>query len=189
MNRRSALTSLAAAALLAHLAGPRRAAAAASGEAWDFSFTDIDGKPLDMAQFRGKAVLVVNTASRCGFTGQYDGLQKLWTEYRDKGLVVLGVPSDDFNQELASEAAVKDFCEMNYGIDFPMTAITHVRGSLRHPFYAWAERSLGPDAAPRWNFHKVLVGPDGKAVAAFGTGVEPMSAKVVSAIEKTLGAG
>jgi glutathione peroxidase len=189
MTRRAAFASVAAAAVLACFAGPRRAAAQnAQTTAHDFAFLDIDGAPLRLNQFAGKAILVVNTASRCGFTGQYDGLQTLWTEYRDRGLVVLGVPSDDFNQELSSEAEVKDFCEMNFGIDFPMTSITRIRGASKHPFYAWAERALGRENAPRWNFHKYLIGPDGRAVTAFGTGVEPTSAKIRSAIEKTLAA-
>ena len=158
--------------------------------AHDFGFENIDGGPLDLAQFRGRPVLVVNTASRCGFTGQYDGLQALWTRYRDRGLVVLGVPSDDFGgQELDSEAAVKEFCETNFSIDFPMTTITKVRGAGAHPFYRWAEQALGSARAPKWNFHKYLVDGDGKLVAAFGTGVEPDSAQVRGAVEKLLPAG
>lgn len=186
MTRR-ALLSLAAAALLAGIAGPRRAAAQnAEALAHDFAFLDIDGGPMRLNQFAGKTLLVVNTASQCGFTGQYDGLQKLWTDYRARGLVVIGVPSDDFNQELRSEAAVKSFCETNFSIDFPMTSITRIRGDGQHPFYAWAERALGPKKAPRWNFHKYLIGPDGRAVDAFGTSVEPLSPQITSAIEKLL---
>lgn len=185
MHRRS-LLALGALALLAHAAGPRVARAAAGGGAYDFAFTDIDGAPMPLSQFAGKPLLVVNTASRCGFTGQYDGLQALWTRYRDRGLVVIGVPSDAYNQELSSDAAVKDFCETNYSVDFPMTAITEIKGPRAHPFYAWAAQALGPSNAPRWNFHKYLIDGEGRAVAAFGTSVEPMSAKVVSAVEKLL---
>lgn len=189
MTRR-ALLSLACTAVIAALAGPRRSAAQnLEATAHDFAFLDIEGAPMRMNQFAGKVVLVVNTASRCGFTGQYDGLQTLWSSYRDRGLVVLGVPSDDFNQELGTEAAVKQFCEMNFGIDFPMTSITRVRGNGRHPFYDWAERALGAQKAPRWNFHKYLIGPDGRAADAFGTSVEPLSPKVTSAIERLLPAG
>jgi glutathione peroxidase len=162
-------------------------AARAAGSAHDFAFTDIDGAPLPLSQFAGRTVLVVNTASRCGFTYQYDGLQALYDRYRERGLVVLGVPSDDFGgQELATEAEVKEFCEVNFAIDFPMTEITRVRGSARHPFYAWAEEVLGPDNAPGWNFHKYLVGPDGALIRAFGTGTPPDSAKIIAAVEAQL---
>ena len=166
-------------------AQPRPSAAAAHG----FGFTDIDGNPMPLAQFKGRPLLVVNTASRCGFTGQYEGLQTLWTRYRDRGLVVIGVPSDDFRQELSSESAVKNFCELNYGVDFPLTEITHVRGPQAHPFYAWAAQVMGPRLAPRWNFHKYLVDGDGRLVAAFATGVEPLSRTVTDAVERLLPRG
>ena len=186
MNRRN-LFALAAFALIARAAVPRAASAAAVGaSAHDFAFTDIDGAPMPLSQFAGKALLVVNTASRCGFTGQYAGLQALWKRYRDKGLVVIGVPSDAYNQELSGDAAVKDFCETNYSVDFPLTAITEIKGPRAHPFYAWAAQALGPMNAPRWNFHKYLIDGEGRAAAAFGTSVEPMSAKVLSAVDKVL---
>lgn len=187
MHRRS-LLALGALALVARAVAPR-AAAAGAATAHDFAFTDIDGAPMPLARFAGKPLLVVNTASRCGFTGQYAGLQGLWERYRDRGLVVIGVPSDAFNQELSTDAAVKDFCEMNYSVDFPLTQITEIRGPRAHPFYAWAAQALGPSNAPRWNFHKYLIDGEGRAVAAFGTSVEPTSAKVVSAVEKLLGGG
>lgn len=157
--------------------------------AHDFGFAGIDGAPLDLGQFRGRPMLVVNTASRCGFTYQYDALQKLYDTYRDRGLVVIGVPSNDFRQELADAAAVKNFCEVNFNIDFPLTDITAVRGPGAHPFYAWAAKTLGPDKAPGWNFHKYLVGPDGRLVASFGTGTEPMAPAVRAAIEALLPQG
>lgn len=182
------------AALATGLAGAALAGSAPKGDggktAHDFSFEAIDGGPLDLAQFRGRPILVVNTASRCGYTGQYDGLQALWTRYRERGLVVLGVPSDDFGgQELASEAAVKSFCETNFAIDFPMTKITKVRGAGAHPFYVWAEQALGGARAPKWNFHKYLVDGEGRLTAAFATGVEPDSARVRDAVEKLLPTG
>jgi glutathione peroxidase len=187
MSRRSGLMALAAVGVLAAMAGPRRARAqGAETTAHDFAFLDIDGAPLRLNQFAGKAMLVVNTASRCGYTGQYDGLQQLWTQYRDRGLVVIGVPSDEFNQELSSEDAIRDFCEANFGIDFPMTSITRLRGTDRHPFYAWAERALGRENAPRWNFHKYLIDGQGRAVAAFPSRVEPMSRQMISAVEALL---
>ncbi|MEO1491514.1 MAG: glutathione peroxidase [Pseudomonadota bacterium] len=155
--------------------------------AHDFAFESIDGGPLPLSQYAGRPVLVVNTASRCGFTYQYDGLQALYDTYRDQGLVVLGVPSDDFGgQELATEAEVKQFCEVNFAIDFPMTEITRVRGEGQHPFYAWAEDVLGPRNAPGWNFHKYLVGPDGTLLEAFGTSTKPEDASVLRAVEAQL---
>jgi glutathione peroxidase len=180
-------TFLAAAGVM--LAGGTSAVRAreSSRRAHEFSFTDIDGAPMPLAQFEGRPLLVVNTASRCGFTGQYDGLQTLWERYRDRGLVVIGVPSDDFRQELDSNAAVKDFCEMNYGIDFPMTGITSVKGARAHPFYAWAADVMG--LAPRWNFHKYLVDGNGRLVASFATPVEPTSRQVTDAVEQVLARG
>lgn len=159
--------------------------------AHDFAFAGIDGGLLPLKRFAGQPVLVVNTASRCGFTYQYDGLQALYDRYRDRGLVVLGVPSDDFGgQELDTEAEVKEFCAVNFAIDFPMTGITPVKGSGAHPFYAWARRELGPEQAPRWNFHKYLVGADGRLLAAFPTATEPTAAAVTEAVETALaGAG
>jgi glutathione peroxidase len=181
MHRRRFVS--AALALSALGGGPVRAETTAH----EFAFPGLEGGALPLADFAGRPVLVVNTASRCGFTYQYEALQALYERYRDRGLVVLGVPSNDFGgQELASEAAVKDFCEVNFGIDFPMTAITRVRGADRHPFYAWAARALGAAQAPRWNFHKYLVGGDGRLAAAFGTGVEPTSARVTAAVEALL---
>ncbi|MEM8793039.1 MAG: glutathione peroxidase [Pseudomonadota bacterium] len=155
--------------------------------AHQFSFTDIDGAPLDLAQFAGRPVMVVNTASRCGFTYQYDGLQALYDEYRERGFVLIGVPSDDFGgQELNTEAEVKHFCEVNFSLDFPLTEITRVRGANAHPFYRWAREELGTAKAPRWNFHKYLIAPDGRLVTAFATGVEPKSPKVTDAVERLL---
>ena len=172
--------ALLAAAPLAALAPP-----AVAASAHDFAFDDIDetGR-ISLGDYAGRPVLVVNTASRCGYTYQYEALQALYDRFRDRGLVVLGVPSDDFNQELASAAEVKDFCAVNFAIDFPMTAITPVTGSAAHPFYRWAAERAGP---PGWNFHKYLVGPDGRLVAAFPTKTEPDAPEVTRAIEALLG--
>ena len=179
MNRRQF------AALLAATAAMPPASRAGQASAHDFAFDDIDeAGELRLADFAGRPVLVVNTASRCGYTYQYDALQALYDRYRDRGLVVLGVPSDDFNQELASAAEVKDFCAVNFAIDFPMTTITPVSGAGAHPFYRWAAERAG---APRWNFHKYLVGPDGQLVAAFPTKTEPDASEVTRAIEALLG--
>jgi glutathione peroxidase len=160
--------------------GTRALAAMPTG---GFSFPSIDGGTIDLADFRGQPVLVVNTASRCAFTPQYDALQALWDEYRDRGLVVLGVPSDSFNQELADAGAVKDFCEANFAIDFPMTDITPVAGAQAHPFYRWA---AGKGVAPRWNFHKILLDGDGEIAASFGTNTKPTSPAIREAIEPLL---
>lgn len=151
--------------------------------AHDFSFTAIEGGPLPMAQFAGKPVLVVNTASRCGFTHQYDGLQALYDRYRDRGLVVLGVPSQDFRQELATSEDVKKFCEVNFGLDFPMTEIESVKGADAHPLFQWlAEQG----AVPRWNFNKFLIDPEGKFVEVYGSSVKPESSKITQQVETVL---
>ena len=155
--------------------------------AYDFTFTAIEGQPLPLASFRGKTVLVVNTASFCGFTRQYAGLQEVWERYRDRGLVVLGVPSNDFGgQEPGTEAEIKEFCEVNFDVDFPLAEKEQVVGPDAHPFYRWAAEQLGAAAAPRWNFHKYLVGPDGRLVAWFPTRTEPTAPEVTEAIEANL---
>lgn len=164
------------------------AAAAATGQtAHEFAFASIEGAPLEMKQYAGKAVLVVNTASRCGFTPQYEGLQTLWDTYKDKGLVVLGVPSGDFGgQELSTSGEIKEFCEVNFAIDFPLTEKTEVSGDNAHPFYAWAGAELGAAAKPRWNFHKYLVGKDGRLITWFSTTTGPSAERVRTAIEAAL---
>jgi glutathione peroxidase len=155
--------------------------------AHDFRFQTIDGGDLPLADFKGKAVLLVNTASLCGFTSQYSGLQDLWTQYRDRGLIVLGVPSDDFGgQELDSAAEVKSFCTINYNIDFPLTDIVHVKGPSAHPYYKWVAEVHGGLAVPRWNFHKHLISPDGHLVDWFVSTTGPASTRLIKAIEKTL---
>ena len=152
-----------------------------------FEFTSIEGAPLPFETFKGKAVLVVNTASFCGFTHQYGELQALWDRYRDQGLVVLGVPSNDFGgQEPGSETEIKHFCEVNFDVDFPLTTKVPVKGAEAHPFYLWAAQVLGPEARPRWNFHKYLIAPDGRLVGWFPTATEPMSKSVLEAIEAQL---
>lgn len=155
--------------------------------AHDFAFDGIAGGEIALADYAGRPVLVVNTASLCGFTPQYEGLQALWERYRDAGLVVVGVPSDNFGgQEYSSAAEVKEFCEVNFSVDFPLAAITDVTGPARHPFYDWAVEMLGARAAPRWNFHKYLVAPDGSLAAWFPTNVSPQDARVIGAIEDAL---
>lgn len=160
---------------------------AAGTTAHDFSFTSIEGEPLPLSQYRGKAVLVVNTASFCGFTPQYEGLQALWDAYRERGLVVLGVPSNDFgSQEPGTSSEIKDFCATNYHITFPLVDKEVVSGSGAHPFYTWARAELGMLAAPKWNFHKYLIAPDGRLVDWFSTATKPGSDKVLKAVEAVL---
>ena len=159
-----------------------------SRNAYDFSFKTISGEPLPFSEFRGKLVMVVNTASECGFTGQYKNLQTVWSRYRDKGFVVLGVPSNDFgNQEPGEEAQIKSFCEVNFDVDFPLTSKVHVTGDDAHPFYRWASDEMGLLAKPRWNFHKYLVGTNGQIVNWFSTPTSPTSEKIIKTIEEHLG--
>lgn len=158
-----------------------------AADAYDFTFTSIDGTPLPLADFRGKTLLVVNTASRCGFTPQYSGLQALWARYRDRGLIVLGVPSNDFGgQEPGTAGEIKEFCAVNFGIDFPLTAKTVVRGEDAHPFYRWASGEVGPLGVPRWNFHKYLISPDGRLTDWFSTTTPPDAERLTRAIEQQL---
>jgi glutathione peroxidase len=155
--------------------------------AYDFEFKSIDGKPLKLSQFEGHPVLIVNTASKCGFTPQYKGLETLWRKHRDRGLVVLGVPSNDFGaQEPGNEAEVKNFCSANYGVTFPMTAKNAVIGANAHPLYKWIAAEAGEAAAPRWNFHKYLIGPKGELAGAFPSKVAPESSTLTEAIEAAL---
>jgi glutathione peroxidase len=161
--------------------------AARAETAHDFAFTSIEGEPLPMQRFAGKAVLLVNTASMCGFTPQYEQLQALWERYRDRGLVVLGVPSDNFGgQEYQDESEIKRFCDVQFGIDFPMTERQDVKGSAAHPLFAWIAGRLEANAEPRWNFHKFLIAPDGEVVAGFPTTTRPDAEPVIAAIEAAL---
>ena len=166
---------------------PANAAETRAQTAWEHSFRAIDEGNLALAQYKGKVLLVVNTASFCGFTHQYAGLQKLWETYEDKGLVVIGVPSNDFgDQEPKAEGEIKTFCEGAFGVTFPLSAKYSVRGANAHPFYKWVTAVLGTSATPRWNFTKILVGRDGVPVASYGSSVTPSSVQLVSAIEREL---
>jgi len=150
----------------------------------DAVFPSIDGGDIALSDFAGQPVLVVNTASQCGFTYQYDGLQALYDRYRDQGLVVLAVPSDDFNQELDSAEEVKEFCEINFNLTLPMTDMTHVRGARAHSFYKDLKAQTG--FAPRWNFNKVLIGTDGQIVETWGSAAKPDRGAIPRAIEALL---
>ena len=164
------------------------ASALGAGLAWadlpDVSFPSIDGGTLYMSDWAGQPVLVVNTASRCAFTQQYEALQKLYDTYRDQGLVVLAVPSDDFRQELGSAQEVKEFCEMTFGIDMPMTDITRITGADAHPLYQEVRVEIG--FVPRWNFNKILLAPDGSVIGTWGSRTAPMSRPVRDAIDSVL---
>ena len=147
----------------------------------------IKGEQKTLADFAGKAVLVVNTASKCGFTPQYKGLEDLWQRYRDQGLVVLGVPCNQFaGQEPGTETEIAEFCTVNFNVDFPMTSKVDVKGEHIHPFYAWAAGELGEAAEPKWNFHKILIGKDGRAIQGFGSRTEPADAALKAAIDQAL---
>jgi len=155
--------------------------------AYDFAFRSIDGGDLPVSRFKGNALLVVNVASQCGLTPQYSGLEALWTARKNEGLVVLGVPANDFGaQEPGSEAEITAFCETRYGVDFPMTAKEHVIGPDAHALYKWVADELGEDAAPKWNFHKYLFGRDGTIAGTFGSRTPPDAPELTSAIDAAL---
>ncbi|MCW3476142.1 glutathione peroxidase [Limobrevibacterium gyesilva] len=152
--------------------------------AWDFSFTSIEDGTLKLADFRGRVLLVTNTASFCGYTYQYEQLEKLHASLQPGGLTVVGVPSQDFNQESASNAEVKQFCEATFGVEFPMAGLSHVRGAQAHPFYRWVKAAK--DWEPQWNFHKVLIGRDGRIRGLFGSADEPAGARLRNAVDAAL---
>lgn len=154
----------------------------------DFTLTGIDGKPMPLSQFDGKVVLLVNTASECGYTPQYEGLEALWTRNKDKGLVIIGVPSNDFGgQEPGQAQEIATFCKVNYGVTFPLTDKTVVKGSGAHPIYQWAGEKAGMLGRPKWNFHKYLFGRDGQFIDWFSTQTTPEGPKISKAVETALG--
>ena len=153
---------------------------------YDFKIKSISGELIDFKEYKDKAVLVVNTASYCGFTKQYEDLQKLWEKYETKGLIVLGIPSGSFNQEKKTNEEVKKFCEVNFNINFPITAITDVKGKNAHEIFKWAEKNYGKSAIPKWNFHKILINKEGKVEDTFSSLTKPMSQKIISKIDKLI---
>lgn len=159
---------------------------ARADDAFDYAFTSIEGEALPLERYRGRPLLVVNTASFCGFTGQYRELQALWERYRERGLVVLGVPSNDFNQEMDDNASIKEFCEVEFGVDFPMTERVSVRGPASHALFTHIRSRLGESAGPAWNFHKYLISGDGDVVASWPSRVAPADPAITSAIEEHL---
>lgn len=156
-----------------------------SNVVYQFSFEKLDKTgTLNLSDYKGKVILIVNTASQCGFTSQYKGLQSLYSHYKDKGLVVLGVPSNDFGkQEPGNGHDIAKFCELNYGVTFPMTEKQVVSGSEAHPFYIWAKEKLGFGTAPKWNFHKYLINRRGELVDYYNSTTDPQSDRLVANIE------
>ena len=153
---------------------------------YDFKINSISGDIIDLNDYRGKPVLVVNTASYCGFTKQYADMQKLWEKYKDKGLIVLGVPSNSFNQEKKNNDEVKEFCEVNFSINFPITEITDVKGDNAHEIYKWAKENHGKSAVPKWNFYKILINKEGIIEDTYASLTNPTSKKITKKIESLL---
>ncbi len=152
----------------------------------DFSIESISGETINLSEFKSKVVLLVNTASKCGFTPQYSGLQKIYERYKNDGLVVFGVPTNDFNQELSKDSDVKEFCEIRFGVEFPMSSIQPIKGENAHPIYKWIKDSVSVIGQPRWNFHKYLIGKDGKIINWFSSMTSPTSQGLLTQIETAL---
>ncbi len=153
---------------------------------YDFKINSISGDVINLNDYKGKPVLVVNTASYCGFTKQYDDMQDLWERYKDKGLIVLGVPSNSFNQEKKNNSEVKEFCKVNFNINFPLTEITNVKGDNAHEIYKWAKDNYGKSAVPKWNFYKILINKEGKIEDTYASLTNPTSKKIINKIESLL---
>jgi len=153
----------------------------------EFTFNDLDGSKINLKDYNNKVIVVVNVASKCGFTKQYEDLQIIWDKYQSKGLIVLGVPSNDFGaQEPGSNNEIKNFCEAKFGITFPITEKAIVKGDNAHPFYLWAKKNYGRQAVPKWNFHKIIVNRQGKIHDTFASITNPTSKRFISSIEKAL---
>jgi len=154
--------------------------------AYDFKFKDIDGNELELKKYKEKVIIIVNVASRCGFTNQYEDLQNLWTDYKNKELVVIGVPTNNFKQEPGSNKDIKSFCETNFGISFPITQKIDVLGDKAHPFYKWAKKNYGKPAIPKWNFHKIVINKEGKIGNTFASITKPSSSRFIKYIEQEI---
>ena len=153
---------------------------------FDFKIESITGEIIDFKNYKNKVILVVNTASYCGFTKQYTELQELWDKYKSNGLIVLGIPSNSFNQEKSSDSEVKKFCEVNFDINFPLSTITNVKGKNAHEIFKWAKENHGKSAVPKWNFHKILINKQGKIEDTFLSFTTPMSKKLIKKINEIL---
>ena len=155
--------------------------------AYDFQFKDLDGSALNLSEYKGKVIIIVNVASQCGFTKQYEDMQNIWNEYQEKDVVMLGIPSNDFGQqEPGSSEDIKNFCEAKFGITFPMTEKVSVKGNHAHPFYLWAKNNHGSSAVPKWNFHKIIIDKTGKVAETFSSMTNPSSKKFIKVIENLI---
>ena len=155
--------------------------------AYDFNFKDLDGNPLNLSDYKGKVIVAINVASQCGFTNQYEDMQQVWEKYQSKGIIILGIPSNDFGkQEPGSNEDIKNFCEAKFGISFPMTEKVSVKGSEAHPFYIWAQKNYGKSTIPKWNFHKIIIDKNGKVAETFSSITNPSSKKFIKALEKLI---
>ena len=166
------------------LAAPaaKNGAAMSPVTAYAFSFAGLQGGSIPLADYAGKPFMVVNTASLCGYTPQYTGLEQLFERFHDRGFTIVGVPSNDFGgQEPGGASEISATANKEYGVTFPLAAKAEVRGTSQHPFYKWAAAER-PLELPRWNFHKYLIGRDGRIAASFPSAVEPMDARVIDAI-------
>jgi len=155
--------------------------------AYDFQFNDLDGSVLSLSEFKNNIILVINVASQCGFTKQYKDMQNIWEKYQKIGLVVIGIPSNDFgSQEPGNNEEIKTFCEAKFGITFLMTEKVKVKGKDAHPFYKWAKENYGKGAVPKWNFHKIIINKNGKISETFSSITNPSSKKFTKVLEKLL---
>ena len=154
--------------------------------AYDYEFNGIDGGEIKLSDYKDKVIVIVNVASRCGYTPQYEDLQTLYTKYKSKDLIVIGIPTNNFKQEPGSNNQIKDFCETNFGITFPMTEKINVIGANAHPFYKWAKEDFGISAIPKWNFHKIIIGKNGKVEDTFASFTKPTSKKFIKLIESLI---
>tara|TARA_B100001564_G_scaffold324463_1_gene305265 strand:- start:315 stop:830 length:516 start_codon:yes stop_codon:yes gene_type:complete len=162
------------------------ASAQYSNLAYSYTFKSIDGNKIELQDFKNKIIVVVNVASRCGYTSQYEDLQNLWVNYKDKDLIVIGIPTNNFKQEPGTNKEIKDFCQTNFGIDFPMSEKTDVIGKNAHPFYKWAKETYGIGAIPKWNFHKIVIGKKGNVVDTFASFTKPSSKKFLKTIDSEI---
>ena len=153
---------------------------------YDFQIESINGEIINFKEYENKVILLVNTASYCGFTRQYDDLQKLWDQFKTKGLIVLGIPSNSFNQEKKNNTEIKKFCEMNFNINFPLSTLTDVKGNNAHEIFKWAKENHGKSAIPKWNFHKILINKMGKIEETYSSLTKPTSNKIIKKIENLL---
>jgi len=154
---------------------------------FDFKINSINGDNVNLSKYTGKAILLVNVASNCGFTKQYDDLQRLYDEFKDEGLIIVGVPSNQFGgQEPGTDEEIKKFCETNFNITFPITSKYDVKGNNAHPIYLWAKDTFGKSTVPKWNFHKILINKDGEIVETFASFTSPMSKRIINRLKQIL---